>query len=147
MEMTNTYSMNWFLGRDGSYGADDPGYLAAPDGASLHLPISQTAIGQPANTVAYLLTNSAPPSGRDWGCLFTTLKSSDFTNRIRFRPVYNDGGNIAFADGHAKFFRAKEADANRDPLLDIYHWPSRGIWMQPTMPESTMGYENSEGIG
>jgi prepilin-type N-terminal cleavage/methylation domain-containing protein len=159
MELTNTYSMNWMLGRDGCYGgAGDGDYGSAPDGTRLNSPISQTAIEAPSNTVAFLLSNSLPPYGRSWGCIYTTLESSDFINKLRFRAIYRDGGNLSFSDGSARYVRFPEADAANNgpsglpgsgtgPRLTIYHSTSRQIWMQPTMPGSRMGYLNSAAFG
>lgn len=158
-QLTNNYSMNWLLGRDGTYGsAGDGGYGSAPDGTRLDSPISQTAVNSPANTIAFLLSNSLPPYGRTWGCIYTTLESSDFINKIRFRAVHRGGGNLSYVDGHSKYIRFPEADAANNsasgepgtgtgPRFTIYHSRSRQIWMQPTMPDSTMGYNNSAAFG
>jgi prepilin-type N-terminal cleavage/methylation domain-containing protein/prepilin-type processing-associated H-X9-DG protein len=152
MEMTNTYSMNYLLSGDGSYGTS----YGPPT------PVSRTAMAGPAGTVEFLLSNSLPPYGRTWGCIYTTLEASDFINKIRFRANHNEGGNLAFTDGHSKFFRAPEADAANNgpsgkpgsgtgPRCTIYTWKSRGIWTLPTMPDSNeyLGYtwKNSTGTG
>lgn len=155
MQMTNTYSYNYMLGRDGTYPYGD--YFTAPDGTQLRAPLSRTAVNEPAKTIEFLLSNSLPPYGRTWGCIYTTLESSDFINKIRFRAIHNDGGNLAFSDGHSKWFAAKEADAANNgpsglpgsgtgPRCTIFHWQSRGMWTIPTMPDSTMGYINTCGI-
>ncbi len=137
MQMTNTYSMNYLLGGDGSYANYGP-----------TTPISQSAISAPSNTVAYLLSNSLPPYGRTWGCIYTTLEASDFINKLRFRAIVrNNGGNLAFSDGSAKYLNAPQADAANNgpsglpgsgtgPRCTIYGWSSRNIYMVPTMPES-----------
>jgi len=152
MELSNNYSINFLLGRDGGYGtAGDGDYGSAPDGTRLNTPVSQTAVNQPANTIAFLPSNSAPPYGRTWGCWYVSLEASDYINKIRFHTFHNEGGNLAFVDGHSKFYQAKQANAagnatKTGPSHTIYHWASRGMWMQPTMPDSTMGYQNTGGI-
>ncbi len=136
MTMTNTYSMNYLLGGDNTYGSYGP-----------TIPLSQTAVSTPANTIQFLLSNSLPPYGRTWGCIYTTLESSDFINKIRFRAIHRDGGNLAFADTHAKFYTAGPADAANNgaggrpgsgngPRCTIYTWTGRNMWMVPTMPET-----------
>lgn len=159
MELTNHYAMNWLLGRDGCFGtAGDGDYGSAPDGTRLNSPISQTAIEAPSNTVAFLLSNSIPPRGRTWGCIYTTIESSDFINKIRFRAIHRDGGNLSFSDGSARYLRFPEADSANNgasglpgsgtgPRFTIFHARNRQIWMQPTMPGSTMGYLNSANFG
>lgn len=138
MDMTNTYSINYLLSGDGSYGTTYGPVV----------PLSQTSVSAPSNTVQFLLSNSLPPYGRSWGCIYTTLESSDFINKIRFRAkVRNQGGNITFADGSARFVVAPAADAANNgtsrlpgsgsgPRCTIYTWTARNMWMVPTMPES-----------
>jgi prepilin-type N-terminal cleavage/methylation domain-containing protein/prepilin-type processing-associated H-X9-DG protein len=136
MEMTNTYSMNYLLNGDDTY----PGYGPTQ-------PISTTSVDQSANTVQFLLSNSLPPYGSTWGCIYTTLEASDFINKIRFRAIHRDGGNLGFTDGHAKFFTAGPADAANNgpsgkpgsgsgPRCTIYTWKDRGIWTIPSYPSS-----------
>jgi prepilin-type N-terminal cleavage/methylation domain-containing protein/prepilin-type processing-associated H-X9-DG protein len=136
MELTNSYSSNYLLTGDNTY----PGYGPTT-------PISRTAVNSPANTIEVLLSNSLPPYGQTWGCVYTTLESSDFINKIRFRAIHNEGGNLGFTDGHSKFFKAPEADAANNgpskkpgsgngPRCTIHTWKSRTIWMVPTMPDS-----------
>ncbi len=145
-QMTNTYSMNYLLSRDGSYPFGD--YARTPSGFALTTPARLSEIVQPANTVAILISNSVPPRGSTWGCNYVTLEGSDFINKIRYRALYKDGSNIAFADGHAKFFVSKELDSagkgyprcNNGPSHTCYIWPERGIWMVPTYPNDTLGY-------
>ncbi len=151
MQLTNSYSMNYLLNGDGTYPYGD-------DYNATKTPLSQTAINQPANTVAFLLSNSLPPYGKEWGCIYTTLESSDFINKIRLRAVHNEGGNLGFADGHAKYFRMNEADAANNgasrragsgngPRCTIFTWKSRNMWMVPTMPDSNVygGYTFANG--
>lgn len=137
MQMTNTYSMNYLLNGDNTYGGN---YGPAT-------PLSRTGVSTPANTVEILLSNSLPPYGSSWGCIYTTLEASDFINKIRFRAIHRDGGNLGFSDGHSKFYVAGPADAANNgpskkpgsgngPRCTIYTWRSRNIWMVPTMPES-----------
>ncbi|RYG34673.1 prepilin-type N-terminal cleavage/methylation domain-containing protein [bacterium] len=139
MELTNSYSMNYLLNGDETYGG----------GYGPSTPMSATAVNSPANTVEFQLSNSLPPYGKDWGCVYTTLESSDFINKLRFRAVHNDGGNLGFVDGHSKFFSAAPADAANNgatkkpgsgngPRCTIYTWKSRGVWMVPTMPDSNV---------
>ncbi len=139
MKMTNTYSMNYLLGGDNSY-SSTYGPLQ---------PLNQTSINAPSNTILFLLSNSLPPYGKDWGCIYTTLEASDFINKIRFRAAHNEGGNLAFTDGHAKYFRMGEADAANNgaskkpgsgtgPRCTIYTHKNRGVWMVPTMPDTNV---------
>ncbi len=147
MALTNTYTMNWFLGRDNSCpGCDgdptDP-YSHTPDGTPLTEPISLSQIEAPANTMAFMLNQATSAYGNSFGCDYNTLEASDFINMLRWRAVFHDGGNIAFADGHVKFFEAKEADSalcNGAPAYKIYSWTRRGIWAYPGMPSATGGY-------
>lgn len=138
MDMTNTYSMNYLLSGDNTYGSYGP-----------TTPASRTSINSPASTIEFLLSNSLPPYGTTWGCIYTTLEASDFINKIRFRAIYNGGGNLAFTDGHAKFTVAAPADAanngasgqpgsGNSPRCTIYTWKDRNMWMVPTMPDSNV---------
>lgn len=150
MPLSDNYSLNWLLTSDGGYGnAADPAdnYAWTPDGRRLNSPISQTGIAAPANTVLILPSGSAPPAGLSWGCYYTTLEASDYTNSVSFVPFYKQGGNLGFADGHARFLPIPEAKSYGDlpdsnPPYTIYHWRARGFWMEPTMPDSTEGYRN-----
>ena len=147
MALTNTYTMNWFLGRDNSCpGCDgdpiDP-YSHTPDGIPLTDPIQLSQIEAPANTMAFMLNQATSPYGNPFGCDYNTLEASDFINMLRWRAVFHDGGNIAFADGHVKFYEAKEADStlcSGAPAYKIYSWTQRGIWAYPGMPSSNGGY-------
>ncbi|MGC4044928.1 MAG: prepilin-type N-terminal cleavage/methylation domain-containing protein [Armatimonas sp.] len=150
MELTNNYSMNWFLGRDTSFTYDSPPdyYTHTPNGQPLTEPIALSAIVQPASTVSFQLSQASSPYGNEFGCDYNTLEASDFDNKIRFRAIYRDGGNLAFTDGHAKFYPAKEADAagskypncGGGPSHTIYSWSARGIWTWPGMPDDTGGW-------
>ena len=150
MPLTNTYSMNWFLGRDGSFpfDFDTDTYTHTRSGLPLDTPIALSEIAQPANTVAYMLNQATSPYGNDFGCDWNTLESSDFDNKLRWRAIFRKGGNLSFADGHAKFYIAKEADsAGTDypacqggPSHTIYNWSARGIWAYPGMPDDDGGY-------
>lgn len=142
MQMTNTYSINYLLSGDGTF-PSNPVY-----GPST--PVVQTAIVAPSNTIAFLLSNSVPPRGRNWGCMYLTLESSDFINKIRFRAIVrNRGGNLGFADGSAKFVDAPLADSANNgpsglpgsgsgPRCTIYNWRGRNLFMVPTMPDSNV---------
>lgn len=150
MELTNHYAMNWLLGRDGSYPFDFPPdyYTRTPDGRPLDAPVALAEIARPAGTVAFQLSQATSPYGNDFGCDYNTLEASDFDNKVRFRAVFRDGGNLAFADGHARFLVAKEADSagsayptcQGGPSHTIYNWSARGIWAFPGMPEDDGGY-------
>jgi len=147
MKLTNTYAMNWFLGRDGSFpdalsAPDDP-YTHTPSGEALDTPICLSQIEQPASTMAFVLNQATSAYGNSFGCDYNTLEASDFINMLRWRAVFRDGGNIAFADGHAKFYIAKEADSTLckgAPEYKIYTWTKRNIWAFPGMPTDNGGY-------
>ena len=147
MALTNTYTMNWFLGRDAScpgcdFDPSDP-YTHTPDGTPLTDPITLGQIGTPANTMAFMLNQATSAYGNGFGCDYNTLEAGDFINMLRWRAVYNDGGNVAFADGHVKFYAAKEADSalcSGAPAYKIYSWTKRGLWAYPGMPDATGGY-------
>ncbi|RYG23770.1 hypothetical protein EON82_12965 [bacterium] len=141
MQMTNTYSVNHLITGDGTYPYGDYNATSSP--------ISQSSINQVANTVLLLLSNSLPPYGRSWGCIYTTLEASDFINKIRLRAIHNDGGNLGFADGHSKYYQMPAADAANDgpsgkpgsgsgPRCTIFTWKSRNMWTVPSMPDSNV---------
>ena len=148
MALSNTYTMNWFLGSDQSCPdtcSGDPSdpYWHTPDGSPTLTPVQLSQIGTPSNTMAFMLNQATSAYGNGFGCDFNTLEASDFINMLRWRAVYNDGGNVAFADGHVKFYPAKEADSTLcagAPAYKIYSWTRRGIWAYPGMPDATGGY-------
>ncbi len=152
MALTNTYTMNWFLGRDGSCNNGAPGacdadptdpYTHTPDGTPLTAPITLGQIEEPSSTMAFMLNQATSAYGNGFGCDFNTLEASDYINMLRWRAIYNEGGNIAFADGHVKFYVAKEADSalcHGAPQYKIYTWTSRNIWAYPGMPSANGGY-------
>jgi hypothetical protein len=85
------------------------------------------------------------------------LESSDFINKIRFRAIHNEGGNLTFTDSHAKFFKAGPADAANNgpsgkpgsgngPRCTIYTWKDRGIWTIPQYPGSRDGLQNGTSL-
>ena len=144
MQLTNSYSFNYLLNGDNSYTTNPTDNYTATK-----TPLSVTAVNQPANTVEILLSNSLPPYGKSWGCVYTTLESSDFINKIRLRAVHNQGGNLGFVDGHSKYYRMNEADAANNgasgqagsgsgPRCTIFTWKSRSMWTVPTMPDSNV---------
>lgn len=149
-KLTNTYQYNWFLGRDGSFPFDfgDDLYTHTPNGLVLDSPVSLSGIEQTANTVAFMLNQATSPYGNDFGCDWNTLESSDFDNKLRWRALFRGGGNLSFADGHAKFLIAREADsAGADypncmggPSHTVYNWSARNIWVYPSMPTDGGGY-------
>ena len=60
-----------------------------------------------------------------------------------FDDALEFGGNISFADGHSKFYLAKEADSNAcngAPCYEIYSWESRNLWAWPGMPSNDSGF-------
>ena len=154
--ITNTYQYNWFLGRDGSYpwdwpaagGAPEDDYTHTPNGTPLTSPLNLSGVSQSSNTVLFTLSQATSPYGNDFGCDWNTLESSDFDNKLRWRAVFRQGGNLAFADGHAKFLIAKEADTictdypkcSGTPSHVVYNWSKRNIWTYPAMPEDSGGY-------
>jgi prepilin-type N-terminal cleavage/methylation domain-containing protein/prepilin-type processing-associated H-X9-DG protein len=154
--LSNTYQYNWFLGCDGSYPFDFPAaggaptdyYTHTPNGLPLNTPLALAGVSQPSSTVMFTLNQAMSPYGNDFGCDWNTLESSDFDNKLRWHAVFRQGGNLAFADGHAKFLVAKEADAagtdypacGGGPSHVIYNWSARSIWAYPAMPEDGGGY-------
>ena len=148
MALSNTYTMNWFLGSDQSCPdacSGDPAdpYWSTPDGTPTLTPVHLSQIATPSNTMAFMLNQATSAYGNDFGCDYNTLEASDFINMLRWRAVYNDGGNVAFADGHVKFYPAKEADSTLcagAPAYKIYSWTRRGLWAYPGMPEANGGY-------
>jgi prepilin-type N-terminal cleavage/methylation domain-containing protein len=139
--ITNNYSYNWFLGADGSYGrAGDGDYGSSPDKSHRwDTPIGLAQISRPANTIAFLHSNSVPPYGATWGCTYVTIETPDFINKIRMRVMHKDGDNLVFADGHSKWFSLKDADS-AGQLRQTYIRDGLQIWMYPYYPERTGGY-------
>ncbi len=154
--MTNTYQYNWFLGRDGSFpydypaggGAPEDDYTHTPSGTQLTSPLSVGGVSSVSSTVMFSLNQAQSPFGNDFGCSYNTLETSDFDNKLRWHAIFRGGGNLSFADGHAKFYIAKEADAagaaypacGGGPSHVVYNWSARSIWMYPGMPEDGGGY-------
>jgi prepilin-type N-terminal cleavage/methylation domain-containing protein/prepilin-type processing-associated H-X9-DG protein len=134
--MTNHYAYNYFLGADDTYPFGD--YYRVPDGTVFESPISLAAVSQPANVISHFHSGSVPPYGATWGCVYVTIELPDFYNKIRPRLRHKDGDNLAFADGHAKWFQMKEQDS-AGLRRAIYIWASRGIWMYPYYPERSGG--------
>ena len=101
MALTNSYAMNWLLGRDGSFPFDYPPDYSTrtPNGLPLTTPVSLAEINQPANTMAFMLSKALSPYGNDFGCDWNTLESSDFDNKLSWKAVFRDGGNLASAHG------------------------------------------------
>jgi prepilin-type N-terminal cleavage/methylation domain-containing protein/prepilin-type processing-associated H-X9-DG protein len=134
--MTNHYAYNYWLGADDTYPFGD--YYQLPDGTIFDRPISQAAVDQPANTIMHFHSGSVPPYGFSWGCVYVTIELPDFYNKIRPRIRHKDGDNMAFADGHAKWFQMKEQDSGGQ-RRNIQIWASRGMWMYPYYPGRTGG--------
>jgi prepilin-type N-terminal cleavage/methylation domain-containing protein/prepilin-type processing-associated H-X9-DG protein len=149
MRITSTYSMNWFLGADDSYiGGPGEYYNQTPSGVSFRTPLSQAHVATPAQTMAFQLSQTTSPYGNDFACVYNFIETPDWDNKIRFRAVHNSGGNLAFADGHAKFLIAKEADSAGSafpacggyPSHTMYIWKSRGLWAYPYFPGDNGGF-------
>jgi|GEM_PF-3257967 len=159
--ISNDYSMNWMLGRDGSYGNPlnlGDSYAWAPDGSQrFDRPARLADVYSPANTVLFSPSAASSASFTDWGCLFTTLQASDFSNRLSSAGFSSTGTQIAFADLHVKPFLTRTELMSDDRLSRsfqgktgpwaVFHLRSRGVWMQPTMPDSTMGFSNTSADG
>jgi prepilin-type N-terminal cleavage/methylation domain-containing protein/prepilin-type processing-associated H-X9-DG protein len=149
MPITSTYAYNWFLGADNSWIDSSPGsyFNYVPSGRTFQTPLATTMVDAPANTVAFMMSQSTSPYGNDFGCDYNMLEAGDWDNKVRFRALYRDGGNIAFADGHAKSLIAKEADSAGTrypaclgaPSHTIYIWKSRNIWAYPFFPSDNRG--------
>ena len=144
MKITSTYSYNWFLGADQSY-PEYPGeyYTTTPNGSKFLTPLNGNSIESTTSTLLFQLSQTTSSYGNDFGCAYNTLESPDWDNKIRFRAVHRQGGNLTFTDGHAKFYLAKEADSALDngaPKYTIYIWKSRNIWSYPFMPSNNGGF-------
>ncbi|RYG37110.1 prepilin-type N-terminal cleavage/methylation domain-containing protein [bacterium] len=146
MRITSTYGYNWNLGADdASVGAP---YAMTPDGTAVATPATSSGVAAPANTLAFQLSQTQSPFGNEFGCPYNFIENGDWENHIRFNAVHNDGGNISFTDGHAKFLKAKEADSRGrsypacggGPSHDVTIWASRNIWAWPGYPDSTGGF-------
>lgn len=112
MPITSTYAMNWFLGADGSYiGGPGEFYNQTPSGARFDAPLGEAQVDAPAQTMAFQLSQTTSPYGKDFACVYNFVETPDWENKVRFRAMHKDGGNLAFADGHAKFLVAKQADS------------------------------------
>lgn len=156
--ITNHYSYNYLLGSDGSYGnpADlNDTYAWSPDGTiRWNRPRALGEVARPANVVMYQHSNSLQPYGYTWGCVYVTIETPDFINKLRMRVIHNDGDNLTFADGHTKWYQVKTAssDANTSgtgPSKDHYIWERTGIWMVPSFESgngsSSLGYPAEPG--
>ncbi len=149
MQVTSTYAMNWFLGADDSYiGGPGEYYNQTPSGVQFHGPLMLSDLDYPSQTMAFQLSQTTSAYGNDFACVYNFVESPDWENKIRFRAVFNDGGNLAFADGHVKFFVARQADSagtgypkcSGSPSHTIYIWKSRGIWAYPYYPRNNGGF-------
>jgi prepilin-type N-terminal cleavage/methylation domain-containing protein/prepilin-type processing-associated H-X9-DG protein len=134
--MTNHYAYNYWLGSDDTYPFGD--YLRTPDGTTFATPLSIAALSQPASVIMHFHSGSVPPYGATWGCVYVTIELPDFYNKIRPRLRHKDGDNLAFADGHAKWFQMKEQDSGGQ-RRNIQIWASRQMWMFPYFPDSNGG--------
>ncbi len=136
--MTNHYAYNYWLGGDDSYPYGD--YYQSPDGsATFGTPLTQAALAAPASVISHFHSGSVPPYGTGWGCVYVTIEMPDFYNKIRPRVKHKNGDNLAFADGHAKWFELNNQDSakrNRTTVID----QTRSIWMYPYFPDSNGGY-------
>lgn len=143
MKVTNAYSMNWFLGRDGSYKAD--GYGKSPTGVVLNRPITTDMIHIPANTISIQISSRILEPGSSDGCLRLTLQASDFTNHVVIPPATKSGTTVAFADGHVRMIESGNLAASSAGQT-LYDDGARSLWMQPTMPEDNLGYKNTRDL-
>jgi prepilin-type N-terminal cleavage/methylation domain-containing protein/prepilin-type processing-associated H-X9-DG protein len=138
--ISNHYAYNYWLGADDSYPFGD--YYQVPDGTTFAAPLSQAALDQPASVIMHFHSGSVPPYGASWGCVYVSIELPDFYNKIRPRLRHKSGDNMGFADGHAKWFEMKNADSaasGTGPIVAIYIWASRNIWMYPFFPGSNGG--------
>ena len=144
MPITSTYAYNWFLGADNSYiGLPWEYYNVSPSGLRIENPFTENAIESTSSTIAFQLSQTTSAYGNAFGCLYNSIENADWDNKIRFRAVHRNGGNISFADGHSKFYLAKEADSNAcngAPCYEIYSWESRNLWAWPGMPSNDAGF-------
>ncbi|GEM_PF-7014628 len=100
-------------------------------------------VDAPASTMAFQLGQTDSRYGNEFGCDYNTIESADWDNHLRWHAMHNKGGNLAFVDGHAKFYVAKEADSTAchgAPSHDVFIWASRGIWAWPGYPSTTGGF-------
>lgn len=149
--ITSHYSYNYLLGSDDSYPYGDYS-LSWDETTRWNTPRTFAGIANPANVVVFQHSNSLQPYGRGWGCTYVTIETPDFINKLRMRVLHKEGDNISFADGHAKWFRVKDADSgatNDGPNQTHFIWPNTGIWMIPTFERgnvaSALGYPITEG--
>jgi len=143
--MTNNYAYNWMLGSDGTYGNPNDRsdtYAWSPDGSRrFSRPATVDSTHSPANTVEFMLSGVLSAEGSELQCLGTTVQASDFTNELGRAALSEDGANMAFADAHARFV----GDTRLSPTTSkrkLYHLPERNVWLEPTMPDSSMGFQN-----
>ena len=150
MPITSTYSYNWFLGADNSYVDHSEGvfYNYTPNGVKFESPLGLAGVDSPSSTVAFMMSQTTSPYGTDFGCDYNMIESPDWDNKVRFRAIFKDGSNLAFADGHVKFLIAKEADSAGSrypkcqgaPSHTIYIWKSKNIWAYPHYPSDDGGF-------
>lgn len=146
MRMTNNYALNWMLASDGTYGDGTnrfDRYAWSPDGARrFKTPFNMEEVPLPGNTVALTVSSAISPMGSELGCLGVTVQASDFTNELGRSGGRGDGANLGFADGHANYFGDERlvGSARSASRARIYHLPERKIWMEPTMPNSSLGF-------
>ena len=141
MTITSTYSYNWNLGSDSPN--EGVPYSVTPDGTVKDVPLTSSDVAEPASTMAFQLSQTGSAYGNSFGCDYNFIQSGDWDDRLRWHAVYNSGGNLAFADGHAKFYVAKQADStlcNGAPGYDVFIWASRNIWAWPGYPSNTGGF-------
>ena len=141
MRVTSTYAYNWNLGAD-SAAAGAP-YSVTPDGTRRETPLASGEVDSPASTMAFELAQTDSRYGDEFGCPYNFIEIGDWNNVLRWHAVHDEGGNLAFVDGHAKFYKAKEADSascHGGPSYEIEIWASRNVWAWPGYPSSTGGF-------
>jgi prepilin-type N-terminal cleavage/methylation domain-containing protein/prepilin-type processing-associated H-X9-DG protein len=148
MPITSTYAYNWYLGADWSYD-EYPGeyYHVTPDGTRFDSPLTSSAVAQPSNVMAFQMSQTTSPYGNAFGCDYNMIEDPDWNNQIQFRAIFNSGGNLSYADGHAKFLIAGVADSagtnypncQGSPSHTIYIWQSKGLWSYPYFPNNNGG--------
>jgi type II secretory pathway pseudopilin PulG len=151
MALTNGYAVNWMLSGDGTYGNAanlQDAYAWSPDGTVLFdQPSALAQIVDSAHTIAFTPSNAASPAKASTGCLMSTLQASDFSNIVEPYAFATDTATLAFADGHAAKVSDGRLTARYQGLSgpwQVYHLRSKKFWMEPTMPNTNLGFQNQD---